>query len=210
MVNIVYLDDEFFSMKGGNKEDAIDLLESDLDEVNTEFNLFVFENGEDAISKIESLGKNTILILDMQMPTMNGAEVLEQIRKKNITCPAIGYSANKNNDKNNTMLISLLENDLFDYIERAEEDRSNLIKAINKAIEKFKDNIPLELSEALHEFLEKRPERKNTIIMTKDGKEFSFGALEDLINKKSEIGIYYEKALYKMSFEKLLRKEEKL
>jgi len=204
MVNIVYLDDEFFSMRGGERKDAIDFLESDLEEINSEFNLFVYENGEDAILKIEALGKNTILILDMQMPQMNGAEVLKKIREKNITCPAIGYSANKNNNKNDHLLVSLLENDLFAYVERAEEDRSNLIKAINKAIEKFKDNIPLELGESLNEYLERNPQFKDAKVIVKDNKgnkEVSFSEIQEHLNKGTVFGKDYQKAIYKIAFE---------
>ena len=39
------------------------------------------------------------------------------------------------------------------------------------AIEKFKDNIPLELTEALNEYLERHPEIKDSKIIIKDDKE---------------------------------------
>lgn len=211
MINIVYLDDEFFSIRGGEKQDAIDFLESDLEDINSEFNLYVYDNTNEAILKIEALGKNTILILDMQMPQMNGAEVLKKIREKNITCPAIGYSANKMNNKNDHLLVSLLENDLFDYIERAEEDRSNLIVAINKAIEKFKDNIPLELEEALYEYLERNKEFKDMRVTIKENgehKEISFAEIQDHMNKGTIFGKDYQKAIYKIAFEDFKEKRK--
>lgn len=206
MVNIVYLDDEIFSMTGGSKQDAIDLLESDLDNISDEFELFVFDDADGTLDKIKQLGNNTILILDMQMPKMNGADFLSKLRAENITIPVIAFTGNNNEDK----YMQLMKNDIFSYVEKAEKDYSKLTMYINKAIEKFKDNIPLELSEALHEFLEKRPERKHTIIMTKDGQTLTLKDIEDEMNKKTKIGLDYQKALYKMSFERLQRKEDKL
>lgn len=211
MINIIYLDDEVFQMRGGEKEDAIDFLKNDLDEINGEFNLFVYETGREAILKIESLGQNTIIVLDIQMPEMNGAEVLKELREKNITCPVIGYSANKNNDKNNDMLVSLLENGLFDYIERAEKDRSNLIEAINKAIKKFKDNIPLELGEALNEYLERNPKFRDSKVIVKDNgenKEISFSEIQDHLNRGTTFGKDYQKAIYKIAFEDFKEKKK--
>ncbi|MCV6607818.1 MAG: response regulator [Campylobacterales bacterium] len=204
MVNIVYIDDEVYKMRGGDKEEVKDLLESDLEDITEKFELYIYDNGEDAIERILSLGNNTIIILDMQMPEINGAEVLEKIRKNNNTCPVIGYSANKSNGKNDHMLVSLLENDLFDYVERAEADRSNLIQAINKAIEKFKDNIPLELNEALNEYLERNEKFKDVkIIVKEDGenKEVAFSNIQEHINKGTTFGRDYQKAIYKIAFE---------
>jgi len=206
MVNIVYLDDEIFSMTGGTKEDVIDLLKSDLEDISDDFELFVFNDAAESLEKIKELGNNTILILDMQMPKMNGADFLSNLRTENITIPVIAFTGNDDEDR----YIQLMENDIFSYVKKAEKDYSKLQMYINKAIEKFKDNIPLELSEALHEFLEKRPERKETVIMTKEGHTLTLKDIENEINKKSPIGIDYQKALYKMSFERLQRQEEKL
>lgn len=206
MVNIVYLDDEIFSMNGGTKEDAIDLLKSDLEDICDEFELFVFDDANEAMNRIKQLGNNTIMILDMQMPKMDGADFLSKLRREDITIPVIAFTGNNNEDK----YMQLMENDIFSYVKKAEKNYSKLIMYINKAIEKFKDNIPLELSEALHEFLEKRPERKETIIMTKDGDTLTLKDIEDEINKKMKIGLDYQKALYKMSFERLQRQEDKL
>jgi len=206
MVNIVYLDDEIFGMTGGTKEDVIDLLKSDLEDISDDFELFVFNEATESLEKIKELGNNTILILDMQMPKMNGADFLSELRSKHITIPVIAFTANDNEDK----YMQLMENDIFSYVKKAEKDYSRLIMYINKAIEKFKDNIPLELTEALHEFLEKRPERKTTVIMTKDDHTLTLKDIEDEINKKTKIGLDYQKALYKMSFERLQRQEEKL
>lgn len=206
MVNIVYLDDEIFNISGGTREDSIDLLQSDLEGISDEFDLFVFDDAVEAMDRIKLLGNNTIVILDMQMPKMNGADFLSTLRTEKITIPVIAFTGNNNEDK----YMQLMENDIFSYVKKAEEDYSKLTMYINKAIKKFKDNIPLELSEALHEFLEKRPERKATIIMTKDGRTLTLNDIEDEINKKTKIGLDYQKALYKMSFERLQRQEEKL
>ncbi|MEW6552556.1 MAG: response regulator [Campylobacterota bacterium] len=206
MVNIVYLDDEIFNIGVGTKQDAIDLLESDLDDISDKFELFVFDSMDEALNKIKELGNNTILILDMQMGDKNGADFLSDLRTENITIPVIAFTGNDNEER----YMQLMENDIFSYVKKAEKDYSKLKMYINRAIEKFKDNIPLELTEALHEFLEKRPERKEKVIMTKEGRTLTLKDIENEINKKSPIGIDYQKALYKMSFERLQRQEEKL
>lgn len=208
MVNIVYLDDEVFGMSGGTEEDAIDLLKSDLEDISDEFNLFVFDKANEALDRIKLLGNNTIVILDMQMPTMNGAEFLKNLRKQKITIPVIVYTANKND--NNSMFMDLLQNDIFSYVERAGRDYSKVIEAINNAIEKFKDNIPLELAEALNEYLTRHEEIKNSTVIAKDGNEITFSNLLDHINKGTMLGKDYQKGMYKLAFEDLKNKDKKL
>lgn len=201
MINIIVIDDELES-----NSDNIELWESDLEEINSEFKLEIYNSPKYALENIEHLGHNTIVILDMQMPEMNGAEFLKILRNNNITIPVIGYTGNPN-DK---LLIDLLKNDLFSYVRKANNNPTELVEYINKAIEKFKDNIPLELTVALEEYLNRRPERKEKKIHTKDGRVIQFGDILDEMHNNTEMGIDYQKALYKMSFEALLDGEKKL
>jgi len=200
MINIIILDDEL-----ENTEDNIELWESDLEEVKSKFNLEIYSSPIKALERIRSLGKNTIIILDMQMEEMNGAIFLKALRDDNITVPVIGYTGNTNDD----LLLDLLKNDLFSYVRKASSNPMELIEYINKAIEKFKDNIPLELTDALSEYLERHPEAKNIeIIVKEDGSSLTLENIEKEINKGSPFGIDYQKALYKMSFEDLKSKRK--
>lgn len=203
MINLIYIDDEHEI-----DDDTKDILEMHLDDkIKEPYEIFIYKEGKKALEEIINFGNNSIIILDIRMPEMDGAEFLKQLRMKKNTFPVIGYSANKNSEDSNT-LIKLLENDLFDYVKK--NNHEDLIKAINLAIDKFKDNIPLELTTALNEYIENNPERKTSKIITKSGEEITFLMLADEINKKSKIGLDYEKALYKMSFEKLKRNEKSL
>ncbi len=208
MINIVYVDDEIFSMRDGTKEDVKDLLESDLEGVSDEFELFLFDKVDEGMECIKSLGYNTIVILDMQMPIMTGADFLRNLRDQKITIPVIVYTADNDNDD---MYMDLMQNDIFSYIKKAKQDYSNLIEAINKAIEKFKDIIPLELSEALHEYLKRHPNHKDIKLFSSSSQESTtLAKIEEAINKQSIDGINYAKILYKMSFEDLIREKKKL
>ncbi len=201
MINIIVLDDELEA-----DTDTIELWESDLEEIDSDFKLEIYNSPKNALESIEHLGHNTIIILDMQMPEMNGAEFLKNLRDKSITIPVIGYTGNPNDN----LLIDLLKNDLFSYVRKANNNPTELVEYINKAIEKFKDNIPLELTNALEEYLNRRPERKEQKIHTKDGRVLQFGDILDEMNNNTEMGVDYQKALYKMSFEALLDGEKQL
>jgi len=208
MINIVYIDDQMFSTDGSNYEDVLEMWEHYLKNISSDFKLYLFDDSTKCVDQLKQLGNNTILLLDIQMDLKNtdGATVLKEIRKNQITFPVIGYSANKNTHKNDPYLIPLLENDLFAYVLKNAADFSELIYFINKAIEKFKDNIPLELTEALNEYLERHPELKDSKILVSalDGKkELSFSDIQEEINKGTTFGKDYQKALYKIAFEDL-------
>lgn len=198
MINIVFIDDERINEKVWHKY---------LRDVNFEYEITIYESPKQALSEMVEFGNNTIIILDMNMPELHGEEFLHRIRNNNIHIPVIVYSGNVK-FANNSKFNQLIKDNIFTYIEKT--NREEVVISISAAADTIRDAIPLELSEALSEFLEKRPERKNNIIMTKSGEEFSFAELEKLINSKSEIGVDYQKALYKMSFDRLLRREEKL
>jgi len=200
MINIIIIDDEL-----ENTTDNIELWESDLEEIDSEFHLEIYSSPIKTLERMNNLGNNTIIILDMQMEEMNGAVFLKQLRDNNITVPVIGYTGNPNDD----LLLDLLKNDLFSYVRKAGSNPMELIEYINKAIEKFKDNIPLELTDALSEYLKRHPDSKNVeIIVKEDGSSLTLEGIEEEINKGSSFGIDYQKALYKMSFEDLKSKRK--
>lgn len=215
MINIVYIDDQMFSTDGSNYEDFKDMWSYRLRNISSEFELYLFDEEKECIDKLKELGNNTILLLDIQMDLKNtdGATVLKEIRKNQITVPVIGYSGNKDTPKNDIYLVPLLENDLFDYVLKKAGDFTELVNSINKAIEKFKDNIPLELTEALNEYLERHPEIKESKIVVKENsntKEVSFSDIQEEIYKGTTLGKDYQKGMYKIAFENLRKKEKEI
>ena len=203
MINIIMLDDKFDDLL----DKKLEFWKKKLKNVESEFSLELNNSPKEVLDRITNLGHNTIIILDMQMSEMNGAEFLKILRDKKITIPVIGYTANKNDE----LIDDLLKNDIFSYIRKGKkESRDELVEFINKAIAKFRDRIPLELTDALEEYLNRRPERKEKKIHTKDGRVIRFGDILDEMNNNTEMGVDYQKALYKMSFEALLDGEKQL
>jgi len=240
MVNIVFLDDEIFaSYAEEDRAEVYDTWRSDLeDNLEDDFELFLYNSADNALEKIKELGNNTIVILDMKMPEMDGPTFLKMIREEEFTIPVIAYSADKvakneieellNNSAyskekileylkekdyfiKEEMKEDLLKNDIFTYVQKAQSDLSNLVEAINKAIEKFKDNIPLELGEALSEYLDRNPKLKDTMISVKENgeeKEVPFSEIQEQMNKGTTFGKDYQKAIYKMAFEDFKKKRK--
>jgi len=198
MINIIFIDDEYIHEKIWHKY---------LKDVTFKYDITIYDSPNKALSEIANFGHNTIIVLDMKMDELDGDKFLHEIRKKDIFIPVIIYSANAMMSKV-TDLTQLIKDNIFSYIDKGQHEE--LVKTICDAATMIKDTIPLELSEALHEFLEKRPDRKQIIIMTKDGNALTLKDIEHEINNKTQIGLDYQKALYKMSFERLQRQEEQL
>ena len=101
---------------------------------------------------------------------------------------------------------------MFSYVRKGRaESISELVNYINKVIEKFRDNIPLELTDALNEYLKRHPEAQDITVITKeDGTILTLTDIENEINNRTSFGIDYEKALYKMSFEDLINKDKNI
>ena len=68
-----------------------------------------------------------------------------------------------------------------------------------------KDVIPYELIEALQGYLDRCPEKKKIKILSSNGTTILMGDMPSEIKKRTKIGIDYEKSLYKMAFEDLIR-----
>ena len=66
-----------------------------------------------------------------------------------------------------------------------------------------KGPIPYELIDALQEYLDRHPKQKDIKICSKGG-SIQMGDMPKEIEEGTELGIDYEKALYKMAFEDLI------
>ena len=65
----------------------------------------------------------------------------------------------------------------------------------------------------MEEYLDRNPKKKKTVIYRKsviDDKSILMEDMPNQIRKGTEIGVEYEKALYKMAFEELLDGSKKL
>ena len=83
----------------------------------------VAHNGKIALSKIATL-KPDILTLDIEMPQMNGIEVLSEIQKNNLGVGAIMVSTLTNEGSDMTMRA--LELGAFDFILKPQNSKNQL------------------------------------------------------------------------------------
>ena len=200
MINIIMLDDEYER----DKEDQKEVWESKFKRSNIDANIIIYSSPNKLLEDIAHFELNSILILDLKMDEKDGLSVLHDIRSRHIYIPIIIYSATVQL----TMYENMARDNAFTFINKPEKEK--LITAVKEAVKLLEDAIPLELSDALNEYLEKRPERKDKKIYTKGGRVISFGEIVKEINTNTEIGIDYQKALYKMTFEALINNEKKI
>lgn len=97
-------------------------------------------NGKTALSRIVSL-KPDLVTLDIEMPEMNGIEVLEQIRVQNLPTTAVMLSTLT--QKGSEMTIKALELGAFDFIPKPDqgtmaENRQKISDALKPIVETFK------------------------------------------------------------------------
>lgn len=99
MINIIVLDDEL---------DVLDAIMTNLSLFlkESKFSLFEHTNPLTALAELKENPIYSILITDLNMPFMNGKELIRELRKFNSTIEIFVFSGNINND---------LKNDLNDY-----------------------------------------------------------------------------------------------
>lgn len=194
MINILILDDEHT----GHEENQKDLWESFCEKNKTDANIYIYTSPNLLLEEISKFALNSLLILDLEMSERDGLDVLNIIRKRNIHIPIIVYSGTIES----YMYSDMAKQNLFTYVEKP--NRTILYDAVKRAIQLLDDAIPLELSDAVNEFVNRIPSRKEKMIRTRDGHSISLGQLADAINKNEDIGIDYQKALYKMSIQALI------
>jgi len=202
MINIIMLDDTYKN----DADDQKEVWEQKFKRNGISSNVTIHYSPYLLLENISNFSLNSILILDLDldMDDINGIIVLHKIREMNIHIPIIIYSAKIEPD----MYQSMAKDNAFTFVRKG--NQGELIESIKDAFNLLEDAIPLELSEAINEYITRHPEIKDSIILTKDNRELSFGELVSEINCNTEFGISYQKALYKMSFEDLLKQEKKL
>lgn len=74
-----------------DEEDLIEIISDTLDKLDT--NYLTAKNGEEALKIIDENPDLSMVITDINMPVMNGLEMIEELKKKDIDIPIIVMSA---------------------------------------------------------------------------------------------------------------------
>ncbi len=121
-------------------------------------------NGKTALSRIISLQPD-LVTLDIEMPEMNGIEVLEQIREQGLPTTAVMLSTLT--QKGGEMTIKALELGAFDFIPKPDqgtmaENLKKISDALTPIVEAFKRQKKLPTSTSLSATAKPTPRRRPT------------------------------------------------
>ncbi|MCK5227540.1 MAG: response regulator, partial [Desulfobulbaceae bacterium] len=97
-------------------------------------------NGEIALSRIRTL-KPDLITLDVEMPVMNGLELLEEINKQQLTVDAVMLSSKTL--KSSEATVQALELGAFDFIAKPDEksadaNKLQIKKDLNRILSAYK------------------------------------------------------------------------
>jgi DNA-binding response OmpR family regulator len=122
--NILYAEDEL-----GLQKSMVDYLERHFNKV------YVAENGKEALEKYQTF-KPDILMLDIDMPYVDGLEVAKEVRKTNTDIPILIFTAYDDKDK----LMKAIELNLCTYMMKP-VDPFKFQEALQKIGAKLSSNI---------------------------------------------------------------------
>ncbi|MGB0990199.1 response regulator transcription factor [Halarcobacter sp.] len=74
-----------------DEDDLIEIISDTLDKLDT--NYLTAKNGEEALELVEKNPDLSMIITDINMPVMNGLEMIEELKQKDIDLPIIVMSA---------------------------------------------------------------------------------------------------------------------
>ncbi|WP_417334465.1 response regulator transcription factor [Halarcobacter sp.] len=74
-----------------DEDDLIEIISDTLDKLDT--NYLTAKNGEEALKLVEKNPDLSMIITDINMPVMNGLEMIEELKQKDINLPIIVMSA---------------------------------------------------------------------------------------------------------------------
>jgi len=74
-----------------DEDDLIEIISDTLDKLDT--NYLTAKNGEEALKLVEKNPDLSMIITDINMPVMNGLEMIEELKQKDIDLPIIVMSA---------------------------------------------------------------------------------------------------------------------
>jgi len=74
-----------------DEDDLIEIISDTLDKLDT--NYLTAKNGEEALKLVEKNPDLSMIITDINMPVMNGLEMIEELKQRDINLPIIVMSA---------------------------------------------------------------------------------------------------------------------
>jgi|GEM_PF-6381118 len=198
-INLVFVDDEL------NNPVRIKLIKKKYD--NEFIETHCFDESDTGLAFVLSFEKPTILVLDLKMrdSELQGIEILKKIRETKKKIPVIIKSGN--NEITNEDFRELINNDISFFIKKAsrgnekDEEREEE-KSIHIAIKSIMKNVSM----ALEEYVNRRKDKDKIMIMSKSGNKISLSEMLDHVNNETNIGIDFEKSIYKLSIELLQEK----
>ncbi len=96
------------------------------------YQVYTTENGTSALVKLEELPEISLVISDMNMPEMNGLELIEAIRKRGSDVPIIILTGNSEI----SVAISALNKGANDYLMKDENIHETITISVEKVLEK--------------------------------------------------------------------------
>jgi two-component system, sensor histidine kinase len=102
------------------------------------------ENGKELLELID-VRKYDLILMDIQMPVMDGVTAAQELRKRGYTVPVIALTANAQKDEKANYL-----NSGFDAVITKPFRRSNMIDTINRILNSKKNNADSKFGESLY------------------------------------------------------------
>jgi len=97
------------------------------------FDVFTAENGEEAL-KLLKRKKINIALLDINMPGMDGIELLERIKHKDFSIQIIMITGFSTFDK----MLKSMEKGAVDYILKPVDDLNDVLKIVKESVQRLK------------------------------------------------------------------------
>jgi response regulator RpfG family c-di-GMP phosphodiesterase len=114
-------------------DDEINILNSHRRTLRNEFNFDVALSGVKALELISAGNKYAVVVTDMQMPSMNGLELLQKIKEVSPNTVGIMLTGNSNQD---TAVNAVNIGDIYRFINKP-CDKSTLVSAIDAGIKQY-------------------------------------------------------------------------
>lgn len=194
-INLVFIDDEL------SNPTRVKAIKNRYDDEFIE--TYCFDESARGLEFIIECTNPLILVLDLKMRDheQQGIEILKEIRETNKNTPVIIRSGN--NQITNDEFLELINNDISHFVKKGVKSADDEKEYIDNAKKYLMKN----LSVALAEYINCRKDRNEVRIVTKSkAKGIPLNDILDEVNKSSELGIDFEKSIYKLSIELLTQK----
>ncbi len=199
-INLVFIDDELTNLVRKR------IIKKRYDDEIIE--TYCFDESQTGLDFIKESKEPIILILDLKMrdTEKQGIEILKEIRSFRKNIPVIIRSVN--NEVTNPEFRELINNNITHFIKKATSGVDHEESQEKEFIENARRFLMKNISTALDEYINRREDRKEIRIVTKSGGDsIPLSGLLDEVNKESQQGIDFEKAIYKLAIELFIKEE---